>query len=170
MTTPFEGTALVAQADIDTPLGAMTALATRKGLAGLWYDAARYRPDFGHVPVDPTNQHIVAARRWLESYWAGESPDPAGVTLDLHGSMFQRAVWQALLSIPPGRTRTYGEIAAQVGHGAVPRATGGAIGRNPVALIVPCHRVIGADGSLTGFASGLPRKERLLQHEGALLA
>jgi methylated-DNA-[protein]-cysteine S-methyltransferase len=170
MTTPFDGVALVAQADLDTPLGPMTALATRRGLAGLWFDAAKYRPEFNCVPVDPANVHIVAAQRWLEAYWAGESPDPADVALDLHGSAFQRAVWQALLAIPAGHTRTYGEIAEQVGHGAVPRATGGAIGRNPVALIVPCHRVIGANGSLTGFASGLPRKERLLQHEGVLLA
>jgi methylated-DNA-[protein]-cysteine S-methyltransferase len=74
-----------------------------------------------------------------------------------------------LLGIAFGRTRTYGEIAAQVGQGAVPRATGTAVGRNPVSILVPCHRVIGANGSLTGYAGGLPRKEKLLQHEGVLL-
>jgi methylated-DNA-[protein]-cysteine S-methyltransferase len=82
----------------------------------------------------------------------------------------QRAVWNALLGIPLGRTRSYGEVAAEVGGGAVPRATGAAVGRNPVSILVPCHRVIGANGSLTGYAGGLPRKERLLQHEGVLLA
>ena len=87
----------------------------------------------------------------------------------MHGTLFQRAVWQVLLKIPQGRTWTYGEVAASVGHGAVPRATGTAIGRNPVAVLVPCHRVIGANGSLTGYAGGLPLKERLLQHEGVLL-
>jgi methylated-DNA-[protein]-cysteine S-methyltransferase len=78
-------------------------------------------------------------------------------------------VWKVLLTIPFGRTKTYGEVAAQVGSGAVPRATGSAVGRNPVSILVPCHRVIGANGSLTGYAGGLPRKERLLQHEGVLL-
>ncbi|HET9823389.1 MAG TPA: methylated-DNA--[protein]-cysteine S-methyltransferase [Burkholderiaceae bacterium] len=170
MTTPFDGVPLVARADLDTPLGAMTALATPRGLAGLWFDAAKYRPELAHVPEDPANTHIAAARAWLAAYWAGGDPAPGDVPLDLHGSAFQRAVWQALLAIPRGHTRTYGQIAAAVGAGAVARATGGAIGRNPVALIVPCHRVVGANGSLTGFAAGLPRKERLLQHEGALLA
>ena len=89
--------------------------------------------------------------------------------LDLQGTAFQRAVWQALLEVPPGRTSTYGAIARQVGAPQAARAAGAAIGRNPVAIIVPCHRIIGSNGSLTGFASGLPRKERLLQLEGALL-
>ena len=90
--------------------------------------------------------------------------------LDLHGTPFQQAVWQALLRIPFGRTRSYGQVAAEVGSGAVPRATGTAVGRNPVSILVPCHRVLGADGSLTGYAGGLPRKQRLLVHEGVLLA
>ena len=89
--------------------------------------------------------------------------------LDLHGTLFQRAVWQQLLRIPFGHTLTYGQVAAGVGNGAVPRATGSACGANPVGVIVPCHRVLGANGSLTGFAAGLPRKTALLQHEGALL-
>jgi len=91
------------------------------------------------------------------------------VPLDLRGTAFQRAVWAQLQRIPQGRTRTYGEVAAAVGGGAVARATGAACGANPVGVIVPCHRVIGANGSLTGFAGGLPRKTALLQHEGSLL-
>jgi methylated-DNA-[protein]-cysteine S-methyltransferase len=156
----FDGVPLVAQAVIDTPIGPLTALATAKGIAGLWFDA----------PVDARNPHILAMKRWLDAYWAGQDPSPRDVPLDLHGTLFQRAVWKALLGIPLGRTRTYGEIAALVGNGAVPRATGTAVGRNPVSILVPCHRVIGANGSLTGYAGGLPRKERLLQHEGILLA
>jgi methylated-DNA-[protein]-cysteine S-methyltransferase len=166
----FDGVPLVAQAVIDTPLGPLTALATAKGIAGLWFDNQLHHPGALDAPVDDSNPHIAAMKRWLGAYWAGADPSPQEVALDLHGSLFQRTVWQALLGIPFGRTRSYGEIAAQVGHGAVPRATGSAVGRNPVSILVPCHRVIGANGSLTGYAGGLPRKERLLQHEGVLLA
>ena len=163
------GVPLVAQAVLDAPIGPLTALATAHGIAGLWFDDQTHHPGALDAPIDATNPHIVALRRWLDAYWAGLDPSPETVTLDLHGTSFQRAVWQALLTIPFGRTRSYGEVAAQVGGGAVPRATGAAVGRNPVSILVPCHRVIGANGSLTGYAGGLPRKERLLQHEGVLL-
>jgi methylated-DNA-[protein]-cysteine S-methyltransferase len=166
----FAGVPLVAQAVLETPIGPLTALATAKGIAGLWFDDQTHHPGALDAPVDPGHPHIVAMQRWLEAYWAGRDPSPREVPLDLHGTAFQRAVWKALLAIPLGRTRSYGEIAAQVGGGAVPRATGSAVGRNPVSILVPCHRVIGANGSLTGYAGGLPRKERLLQHEGVLLA
>ena len=166
----FAGVPLLAQAVIDSPIGPLTALATAKGIAGLWFDDQTHHPGALDAPLDASNPHIVSMQRWLEAYWAGRDPSPREVTLDLHGSAFQRAVWQALLTIPLGRTRSYGEIAAQIGGGAVPRATGSAVGRNPVSILVPCHRVIGANGSLTGYAGGLPRKEHLLQHEGVLLA
>jgi methylated-DNA-[protein]-cysteine S-methyltransferase len=175
--TAFEGVPLVAQAAIDSPIGPLTALATDKGLAGLWFDAQQHHPGDLDAPMNAKNLHIVAMQRWLEAYWSNKNPSPRDVPLDLHGTPFQRAVWQALLGIAFGRTRTYGEIAAQVGRGAVPRensgtaprAVGTAVGRNPVSILVPCHRVIGANGSLTGYAGGLPRKEKLLQHEGVLL-
>ncbi len=177
ITQAFAGVPLAAQATIETPMGPLTALATNKGLAGLWFDAQKHHPGDLDAPVDATNPHIVAAKRWLDAYWAGRDPSPREVTLDLHGTLFQQAVWQALLGIPLGRTKTYGEVAAQVGHGLVPRedrataprAVGAAVGRNPVSVLVPCHRVIGANGSLTGYAGGLPRKEKLLRHEGILL-
>lgn len=165
----LEGVPLVARADIPTPLGPMTALATQRGLAALLFGSDKYHPGPFDVPVDASNVHVRAAQRWLNAYWAGDDPVTDDLTFDLHGTLFQRAVWQVLLQIPLGRTWTYGEVAAEVGHGAVPRATGSAIGRNPVAVIVPCHRVIGANGSLTGYAGGLPLKERLLQREGILL-
>ncbi|MFO1330497.1 MAG: methylated-DNA--[protein]-cysteine S-methyltransferase [Rubrivivax sp.] len=159
-----------AVADIDTPLGAMTAIATAKGLAALWFDAReRYAEQIGSPPENADHPHVVATRRWLQAYWSGRDTGEIEVPLDLHGTLFQRAVWQQLLRIPRGQTRTYGEVAAGVGQGAVPRATGSACGANPVGVIVPCHRVVGANGSLTGFAAGLPRKEALLQHEGVLL-
>jgi methylated-DNA-[protein]-cysteine S-methyltransferase len=168
----FGGVPITARADIDTPLGTMTALATGKGLAALLFDGDKYHQgpfESDAVKSAPRNPHLAAARRWLDAYWSGQAASVDDLSFDLYGSAFQRAVWKALLTIPFGRTRTYGEIAAQVGQGAMPRATGSAVGRNPVAVIVPCHRVIGANGSLTGYASGLPRKERLLQHEGVLL-
>jgi methylated-DNA-[protein]-cysteine S-methyltransferase len=166
----FAGVPLIAQAVLDTPIGPLTALATDRGIAGLWFDDQLHHPGALDAPEDAAHPDIVAMRRWLEAYWAGADPSPREVPLDLHGTAFQRAVWKALLGIPFGRTKSYGEIAAQVGSGAVPRATGAAVGRNPVSILVPCHRVIGANGSLTGYAGGLPRKERLLQHEGVLLA
>ena len=161
----FAGVPLAAQATIETPIGALTALATNEGLAGLWFDAQKHHPGDLDAPVDAKHPQIVAVKHWLEAYWAGRDPSPREVTLDLHGTPFQRAVWQALLGIPLGRTRTYGEIAAQVGQGAVPRATGTAVGRNPVSILVPCHRVIGSNGSLTGYGGGLDRKRWLLDHE-----
>jgi len=166
----FAGVPLKAQAVIDGPIGPLTALATEKGIAGLWFDDQTHHPGALAAPVDAGDAHIVALRHWLDAYWAGHEPSPQGVALDLHGTTFQRAVWQALLAIAFGRTRSYGEIAAQVGPAAVARATGAAVGRNPVSILVPCHRVIGANGSLTGYAGGLQRKQRLLQHEGVLLA
>ncbi|MBI3608989.1 MAG: methylated-DNA--[protein]-cysteine S-methyltransferase [Nitrospirae bacterium] len=89
--------------------------------------------------------------------------------LDPHGTPFQRAVWNALLSIPFGATRTYGEIAAAIGHPNAARAVGAACRSNPIGLVIPCHRVIGRDGALTGYAGGLDLKSRLLRHEGALV-
>jgi len=168
----FAGVPLLAQAVIDSPIGPLTALATARGIAGLWFDDQTHHPGALDAPLDARNPHVLAMKRWLDVYWnapAGRDPSPREVPLDLHGTAFQRAVWKVLLTIPFGRTRSYGEVAAQVGGGAVPRATGTAVGRNPVSILVPCHRVIGANGSLTGYAGGLPRKERLLQHEGVLL-
>ena len=170
MKQALKGLGIEALADIDTPLGRMTALATPAGLAALWFDAReRYATQLADAHEDPAHPHLAAARRWLDAYWAGRDTQAITVPLDLHGTLFQRAVWQQLLRIPRGHTRSYGEVAAAIGGGAVARATGAACGANPVGVIVPCHRVIGANGSLTGFAGGLPRKERLLQHEGALL-
>ncbi len=166
----FGGVPLAAQATLDSPLGPLTALATNEGLAGLWFDAQKHHPGDLDAPVDAKNAHVAAMQRWLDAYWSNKNPAPEDVTLDLQGTVFQRTVWRALLGIALGRTRTYGEIAAQVGPGTAPRAVGTAVGRNPVSILVPCHRVIGANGSLTGYAGGLPRKERLLQHEGVLLA
>lgn len=166
----FGGVPLQAQARLDSPVGPLLALATARGVAGLWFDDAHRDSARLDVPDDPRHAAIVALRRWLDAYWSGRPVAADAVPLDLHGTPFQQSVWQALLRIPFGRTRSYGQVAAEVGSGAVPRATGTAVGRNPVSILVPCHRVLGADGSLTGYAGGLPRKQRLLVHEGVLLA
>ena len=161
--------ALVAQARLDSPVGPLTLAATEHGLAFLLFDEpVHYHTDLD-VPVDPHNRFIAAAARELQCYWSGACPTRFQVALDLQGTPFQRAVWNALLDVKPGETSTYGAIARQVGAPSGFRAAGAAIGRNPVAIIVPCHRIVGSNGSLTGFAGGLPRKEHLLQHEGALL-
>lgn len=157
----------------------MTALATDAGLAGLWFDAQAHHPGPLQAPVDPNHPHLLAAQRWLQAYWAAASNAAALVPhktpldtppLDLRGTPFQRAVWAALLSIAPGATSTYAAVAAAAGSPAAVRAAGAAIGRNPVSVIVPCHRVVGRDRSLTGYAGGLERKRALLVHEGAIPA
>jgi methylated-DNA-[protein]-cysteine S-methyltransferase len=156
--------ALQAQARIDTPLGPLTAAATARGLAGLWFDGQAHHPGVLDAPVDERHTHIARARSELERYWRGEA-DTFEVALDLQGTPFQRAVWQALRTIAAGSTCSYGELAAAVGTPSAARAAGAAVGRNPVSVIVPCHRVVGRDGTLTGYAGGLERKRALLQLE-----
>ena len=164
----------IAQTRIATPLGPMTALATDAGLAGLWFDAQAHHPGPLQAPTDPNHPHLHAAQRWLAAYWAAEGGTAIhaieSVPLDLHGTPFQRAVWTALQALPAGATSTYAAIAQAAGSPAAVRAAGAAIGRNPVSVIVPCHRVLGRDGSLTGYAGGLERKRALLVHEGAIPA
>jgi len=159
---------LVAQVRFDSPLGPLTAAVTEKGLAGLWFDGQAHHPGALIAPVKARHPVLAQTRRELDAYWK----DPGsgfGVSLDLQGTRFQRAVWHALLRIRPGRTSTYAAIARHAGSPAAVRAAGAATGRNPVSIIVPCHRVLGRDGSLTGYAGGLERKRALLQREGVLV-
>ena len=158
--TPIE-----AQCRIATPLGPMTAAATAQGLAGLWFDDQAHHPGTLAAPVNPQQQWLQAAQEALARYFGGH---PAALPpLDLQrGTPFQQRVWQALLALPPGHTTHYGALAAQVGAPAAARAIGAAVGRNPVSVLVPCHRVLGRGGQLTGYAGGLARKQALLRHEG----
>ncbi len=154
----------------DSPLGGMTMASDGQALVGLRFDQERHSgsdlvslPDICRLPV------FDETCRWLDSYFSSRVPARTPL-LALHGTSFQRAVWEMLLTIPYGKTMTYGEIAEciakQRGMARMSaQAVGGAVGHNPVAIIVPCHRVIGADGSLTGYAAGLDRKRRLLQLE-----
>lgn len=147
---------------VDSPVGLLT-LAGRDGrLMHLRMVDQTYEPSRdGWEPEDTAFPEAVAQ---LESYFAGELFD-FELELDMVGTKFQRSVWEALLTIPYGETRSYGEIAAQIGTPSASRAVGLANGHNPIGIIVPCHRVIGANGSLTGYGGGLDRKRALLALE-----
>ncbi len=161
---------LQAQARLATPLGTMTAAATPAGLAGLWFDDQAHHPGPLAVPVDAGQRWLQATQAALDAYFGGAAEPLRGLPLDLHGTPFQQAVWHALIALPRGASSSYGRIASAAGSPAAVRAAGAAIGRNPVSILVPCHRVLGQDGSLTGYAGGLSRKQALLVAEGVLLA
>ena len=155
-----------AQARLDTPLGPMTAAVTAQGLGGLWFDGQAHHPGPIEAPLQPQHPWIRQTAEALAGYWAAPAAPLAALPpLDLGGTAWQRQVWQALLAIPPGATRRYGELATQLGRPAAARAVGAAVGRNPVSVLVPCHRVTGSQGALTGYAGGLPRKQALLDAE-----
>jgi len=156
---------------MSSPVGKLTLVASDEGLAGvLW---ATERP--GRVRLELESEHrghpvLVEAERQLTEYFAGTRKTFA-LKLDVAGTAFQRTVWNALLTIPFGETRSYAQIARQIGQPRAVRAVGAANGRNPVSIITPCHRVIGSTGTLTGFAGGLDTKARLLALErGAAIA
>lgn len=161
--------ACTAQATIATPLGRLLLARSACGLAGAWFEGQRHHPDPLAVPHKPDDDLLSRTARQLQAYFAGEPVD-FDLCLDMHGTPFQRSVWRALLSIAPGTTRSYGEIAMSLGAASAVRAVGGAVGRNPFSVIVPCHRVVGSNGSLTGYAAGLDRKRALLELERALVS
>ena len=151
----------------NSPLGDILLSADDIGLTGLWLDSQKYFG--GTLPQELTERVtpvLAEAKRWLDVYFSGREPD---FTPPLHptGSAFRHAVWDILLKIPYGQTTTYGEIARQLAGGGTmsAQAVGGAVGHNPISIIVPCHRVVGMDGSLTGYAGGLAKKIALLELE-----
>lgn len=153
----------------DTPLGPVILAATPRGLCGLWFQGQRHAPVDDAWPEATDHPLLTEARTQLDSYFAGHR-QVFSLPLDLSaGTAFQQAVWQALLTIPPGSHCSYGALAAQIGRPAAVRALGAAVGRNPLSVVVPCHRVLGADGSLIGYAGGLDRKVALLRLEGVAL-
>jgi methylated-DNA-[protein]-cysteine S-methyltransferase len=152
----------MARSVVDSPIGPLGLVATDDALRAVLFDGARVRPE-GRSPV------LDDAERQLAAYFDGELTS-FELPLELEGSEFQRRCWLALASIPYGQTVSYGEQARRLGLGPdAARAVGAANGRNPLPIVLPCHRVIGADGSLTGFGGGLDTKRFLLEHEGALL-
>jgi methylated-DNA-[protein]-cysteine S-methyltransferase len=162
------GTTLV-QGTIDTPLGPLTALAGDAGLVGLWFDQQRHGPGALDAPVDGDQRWIAQARGELARYFEGRLREFT-VALAPQGTPFQEAVWRRLCAIRCGETLSYGRIARDLGSPQASRAVGAAVGRNPISILVPCHRVIGENGTLTGYAGGLHRKQALLAVEGIVLA
>ena len=152
--------------DIPSPAGPLLLASNGTAVTGLWLEDQKYFA----AGLDPAAQKAPAlpvfreTRRWLEDYFAGRRP-PALPPLAPAGSAFRQAVWKKLLEIPYGQTRTYGALAAELGSS--PRAVGSAVGRNPISILIPCHRLLGADGSLTGYAGGVEKKRFLLALEQA---
>ncbi|AXU95925.1 MAG TPA: methylated-DNA--[protein]-cysteine S-methyltransferase [Erwinia persicina] len=154
---------------IDSPVGELKLVATERGLAAvMWENDDPKRVRFLPQQEDVHHRTLLEAEKQLREYFTGERQQ-FDLTLDFIGTEFQRRVWAALVTIPFGETRSYSEIARQVGSPAAVRAVGAANGRNPVSIIAPCHRVIGANGKLTGFAGGLETKAFLLRLEGGQL-
>ena len=155
----------------DSPLGGVLLAADESGLTGLWFEGQKYFAD--NLPaerVERETKTLALAKRWLDIYFAGKEPD---FMPPLHpvGSPFRRAVWELLLEIPYGQTTTYGELsrrlAAKMGIAHMSaQAVGGAVGHNGISIIIPCHRVLGTDGGLRGYAGGIEIKASLLEHEG----
>ncbi|MDE7197733.1 MAG: methylated-DNA--[protein]-cysteine S-methyltransferase [Lachnospiraceae bacterium] len=156
-----------------TPMGEMLLAADETGLTGLWFDEGRYFAEGLNEEHEEKELPVFAsARRWLDIYFDGRDPDFMP-PLHMIGSPFRLSVWKHLLEIPYGMTATYGELAKIMAEERglarmSAQAVGGAVGHNPISIIVPCHRVIGANGSLTGYGGGLDKKERLLALEGIL--
>ena len=161
---------MVSTCHYDSPLGGILLAADEIGLTGLWFDGEKYFAD--HLPAEHAEQEtpiLAEVKRWLDIYFAGREPD---FLPPLHpiGSAFRQSVWEILLQIPYGKTTTYGEIARQLAEKRkLPRmsaqAVGGAVGHNEISIIIPCHRVVGTNGSLTGYAGGIDKKMKLLKLE-----
>jgi methylated-DNA-[protein]-cysteine S-methyltransferase len=151
---------------VPSPVGPLTIVAAGDKIAGLYMDAQRHAPGAESLglPGDPDAEPFAAAAAQLSAYFDGALTE-FDLPLSPAGTDFQRKVWAGLRAIPYGRTVSYGELARRVGSPAASRAVGLANGRNPIAIVVPCHRVIGADGSMTGYGGGLDRKRFLLAHE-----
>jgi len=159
----------------ESPLGVITMASDGESLTGLWFDGQKYYADTltedhktGALPV------FEETKTWLDAYFSGRNPGAIPPVRFIGGSQFRREVWNILTQIPYGKTTTYKDIAAEIARryklkSMSAQAVGGAVGRNPLSIIVPCHRVLGSDGSLTGYAGGIDRKVKLLEIEHILL-
>lgn len=152
---------------VDSPVGPLTLVAAGSALVGLYMDRQRHAPPTEQLG-DPDPRGFDEAAAQLAAYFAGEL-----TTFDLDvapcGTAFQQAVWAELAGVPYGCTVSYGALAGRIGRPAASRAVGAATGRNPLSIVIPCHRVVGASGDLTGYGGGVDRKRYLLTHEAALL-
>ena len=165
---PTQHRSTLMQSRITSPLGDVLLAASEQGLAGVWFvHRQAHMPNDSQWTTDDAHPVLCAAAQQLNAYFLGEQQSFDLPLSPAWGTPFQRAVWQALQRIPYGKTSTYGDIARDIGNPKAVRAVGAAIGQNPHSIIVPCHRVVGVNGSLTGFAGGLDRKQYLLEHEAA---
>jgi len=149
-----------------SPQGTMLIAATPKGLAGVYFKGQKHFPEKPGWRRDARHPVLKQAKQELSEYFAGKRTQ-FSVALDPQGTPFQRSVWRQIARVSFGKTLSYGELARRAGHPGSARAAGAATGRNPIGIIVPCHRIMGADGSLTGYAGGLARKRALLALERA---
>ena len=161
-------TSLAAKTTFQSPLGSMTLAANGKGLVGVWFDGQKHEPDLAGWATVKTLPVLDQAKVALTAYFSSPRKVwelPVDVTM---GTDFQRQVWDQLRQIPTGKTATYADIAKAIGRPKAVRAVGAAVGRNPLSIVIPCHRVIGSNGALTGYAGGIERKIALLKLESAL--
>lgn len=160
----------------DSPIDSLLAIVSPEGLVALEFDGARrlslarkrlsHRVPGAEFAEAPRRGGAMApVREWFRAYFSGQALEWRALPYRMYGTEFQVAVWEALFEVPAGQTRTYGQLARRIGHPDAARAVGAAVGQNPIAIVAPCHRIIGANGSLTGFGGGLPRKQWLLAHE-----
>jgi methylated-DNA-[protein]-cysteine S-methyltransferase len=165
ITTGKDKTVSLACKIMESPVGKLNLVASDQGLVAiLWENDNPRRVRLDELTTNDRQPVLVETERQLREYFAGKRKT-FSVPLDMRGTRFQKDVWEALLAIPFGETRSYGQLAAQLGNPRATRAVGAANGRNPISIIVPCHRVIGSSGKLTGFAGGLDTKAHLLHLE-----
>ena len=157
------------QMPIHTPLGQMTLVASEHGLCGAWFEQQKHFPKLQHLPWGLSQRWLVNAKTQLAEYFAGTRQYFELPLTPIGGTGFQQQVWQALAMIPFGRFTSYADIARFIGKPQSARAVGMAVGRNPLGIFLPCHRVVASNGALTGYAGGLDLKVALLTIEGSLL-
>ena len=150
---------------LDSPWGGMLIAASDQGISGIYFNRQKYHPKRGKEwQHAPGNAHLKRARKQLGEYFAGKRRE-FDLELDPAGSDFQKRVWKAISGVPYGETISYGELARRAGFSEGARAAGAATGRNPISIVVPCHRIVGSSGKLTGYAGGLDKKRALLALE-----
>ena len=148
------------------PIGILTIASDGNNITGLWLEGQTHFAAGHRNPCDSPELPIFQnARDWLDRYFSGQMPSCSELPLSPNGTPFQQKIWEILMQIPYGQTMTYGQIAKTLGSTMSAQAVGGAVGRNPISVIIPCHRVLGAGKKLTGYAGGIERKQWLLHHE-----
>ena len=148
-----------------SPFGNILLASTKDYLTGLWFEGEKYYPkEFEQEAEIKDTPILLKAKQWLDIYFSGVNPEFT-IPIEFNGTEFQKKVWRILMDIPYGKTVSYGEVAHLLGNIKASQAVGGAVGKNPISIIVPCHRVIASDGSLTGYAGGLEIKQKLLNLE-----